>query len=350
MNRSSPRPLAISMGEPAGIGTELLYKAYAQLRDEGIVFFTIDDASRLNTLPHTVSGGVRAVEIDTPKEATSAFEQGLPVLRLPDGPLDTLSNVILGQPQASTAEAVTASIEAAVKACAQGEAGALVTLPIQKSALQEAGFGFPGHTEYLGDLTADMPLPEGHTRGPVMMLAAESFRAVPVTVHMALNAVPGALTSELIVERGLVTAQALAADFGILSPRIAVAGLNPHAGEDGRMGTEDRDIVAKAVQELQFRGIDAVGPLPADTMFHPEARERYDAALAMYHDQALIPIKTVAFHDAVNVTLGLPIVRTSPDHGTGLDIAGKGLATPDSLIAAIRMANDMALARETANA
>ncbi len=346
MRHSLPRPLAISMGEPAGIGTEILYKAYEHLRDEGIVFFTIDDASRLNALPETVSGGVRAIEIKVPEEAASVFSQGLPVLRLPEEPLETLRNVILGEPQAFTAAAVTASIEAGAKACAQGQAGALVTLPIQKSALQEAGFGFPGHTEYLGDLTANMPLPEGHSRGPVMMLAADSFRAVPVTVHMALNAVPEALTSALIVERGLVTAQALAGDFGLPSPRIAVAGLNPHAGEDGRMGTEDRDVVAKAVRELQDRGINAVGPLPADTMFHPEARERYDAALAMYHDQALIPIKTVAFHDAVNVTLGLPIVRTSPDHGTGLDIAGKGLARPDSLIAAIRMANDMARARE----
>ncbi|MEO1042337.1 MAG: 4-hydroxythreonine-4-phosphate dehydrogenase PdxA [Pseudomonadota bacterium] len=344
------RVLAVSMGEPAGIGTELLYKAYETLKGSDCCFFTIDDPDRLSNLPENLRGSVKTVAIRSAHDARSAFQEGLPVLPLSDEARESLSHVALGQPQALTAQAVTASIEAGVQACANGDASALVTLPIQKSALLEAGFTFPGHTEFLGDLTAPLPMPDGGARGPVMMLAAEGFRAVPVTVHMALSAVPGALTQALIVEHGMVTAQALARDFGITSPRLAIAGLNPHAGEDGRMGTEDRDVIAPAIKTLQDAGINAIGPMPGDTMFHPEARERYDAALAMYHDQALIPIKTVAFHDAVNVTIGLPIVRTSPDHGTGLDIAGRGIARPDSLIAAMRMALSMAEARETHHA
>ncbi|MEO1658296.1 MAG: 4-hydroxythreonine-4-phosphate dehydrogenase PdxA [Pseudomonadota bacterium] len=344
------RPLAISMGEPAGIGTELLYKAYRQLRTSGQPFYTIDDADRLNALPDVLNSGVRAITIDTPADAFRVFSEGLPVLSLPEPVRRSLEAVTLGSPKAATAQAVTASIEAGVEACAKGEASALVTLPIQKSALQEAGFPFPGHTEFLGELTVHLPLPEGSTRGPVMMLAADHFRTVPVTVHIPIGGVAGALTQELIVERGLVTAQALARDFGISAPRLAIAGLNPHAGEDGRMGTEDRDVITPAIRALRAAGVNAFGPVPADTMFHAEAREKYDAALAMYHDQALIPIKTIAFHDAVNVTIGLPIIRTSPDHGTGLDIAGQGIARPDSLIASIRMAAAMAEARGSSSA
>ena len=346
----TPRALAISMGEPAGIGTELIFKAYRALKDSGLVFYTIDDPERLQGLPERLTGGTNAIAISSAGEALAAFGEGLPVLPLPLGPKESLADVKLGSPQAATAPAVISSIEQGVAACASGEASALVTLPIQKSVLQEAGFQFPGHTEFLGELTANSPLPPGSTRGPVMMLAADAFRTVPVTVHVSLARVPQELTTALIVERGLVTAQSLTRDFGITAPRLAVAGLNPHAGEDGRMGTEDRDVIAPAVAELQAAGVNAFGPLPGDTMFHAEARERYDAALAMYHDQALIPIKTVAFHDAVNVTIGLPIVRTSPDHGTGLDIAGQGIARADSLIASINMAAAMAEARETARA
>ncbi|MEM9285115.1 MAG: 4-hydroxythreonine-4-phosphate dehydrogenase PdxA [Pseudomonadota bacterium] len=344
------RPLVISMGEPAGIGTELLYKAYRALRDEGLCFFTIDDPERLAVLPETLTGGVDVIAIKAPSEAASAFKHGLPVLSLPQHARASLGDVVPGKPSAATASAVIGSIEAGVAVCANGDTGGLVTLPIQKSTLQKTGFSFPGHTEFLGDLTASLPLPQGDVRGPVMMLAAGNFRTVPLTVHVPIRDVPVSIRRELIVERCLVTAQALVRDFGIASPRLAIAGLNPHAGEDGTMGVEDQDVIAPAIADLRAAGVDAIGPLPADTMFHAEARANYDAALAMYHDQALIPIKTVAFHDAVNVTLGLPIVRTSPDHGTGLDIAGQGIARPDSLIAAIRMAAAMADAREALRA
>ncbi|MEM7741052.1 MAG: 4-hydroxythreonine-4-phosphate dehydrogenase PdxA, partial [Pseudomonadota bacterium] len=317
---------------------------------QAICFFTFDDPDRHSNLPSSIRGSVKPIAITRARDARSAFKEGLPVIPLSEKARASLSTVSPGRPNALTAHAVTESIEAGVDACLSGDASALITLPIQKSVLQETGFAFPGHTEFLGNLLAHLPMPDGSARGPVMMLAADGFRAVPVTVHLALRDVPGALRRERIVAHGLVTAQALERDFGVASPRLAIAGLNPHAGEDGRMGTEEREIIGPAILELQAAGINAVGPMPGDTMFHPEARTQYDAALAMYHDQALIPIKTVAFHDAVNVTIGLPIVRTSPDHGTGLDIAGRGIARPDSLIAAIRMADAMAKAREVRDA
>ncbi|MEM9235011.1 MAG: 4-hydroxythreonine-4-phosphate dehydrogenase PdxA, partial [Pseudomonadota bacterium] len=263
--------------------------------------------------------------------------------------LEGLSDVAMGKPTSATAAAVTASIDRAVKAVGARTAGGIVTLPIQNDVLVDAGFAHPGHTEYLEKLTADMPLPKGVERGAVMILTAGPFRVVPVTLHVPLAKVPELVTVERIVRTGLITAQAMVRDYGIAQPRIAVAGLNPHAGEGGKIGTEEREVILPAIKKLRDRGIEAAGPFPADTMFHEEARSKYHVALCMYHDQALAPIKSVAFHAAINTTLGLPIVRTSPDHGTGLDIAGKGIARPDSLINAIYSADRMVTARKNFN-
>jgi 4-hydroxythreonine-4-phosphate dehydrogenase len=242
-----------------------------------------------------------------------------------------------GKADAANAAAVTEAIEIAAAACLAGDAAAMVTAPIHKAVLAGAGFGFPGHTEFLGHLTG--------ARRPVMMLASAMLRVVPLTIHTPLAEVPGAITKAAVFETGEIILTALRRDFGILNPRLAVAGLNPHAGEDGVLGAEDGAIIAPAVAALAARGFAVRGPLSADTLFHDEARARYDAALCMYHDQALIPIKTLSFWDGVNVTLGLPIVRTSPDHGTAFDIAGTGRADHRSMVAAIRMAADMADAR-----
>jgi 4-hydroxythreonine-4-phosphate dehydrogenase len=242
-----------------------------------------------------------------------------------------------GRLDPANAPAVIEAIEIAARACLEGKAAAMVTAPIHKAVLAEAGFAYPGHTEFLGALTG--------ARRAVMMLASAKLRVVPLTVHIPLARVPGAIDTNAIVETGEIVLEALARDFGIAAPRLAVAGLNPHAGEDGMLGAEDNAIVAPAVNALVKRGHRVIGPLSADTLFHDEARRTYDAALTMYHDQGLIPIKTLSFWDGVNVTLGLPIVRTSPDHGTALDIAGTGKADARSMIAAIKMAAEMADAR-----
>jgi len=243
-----------------------------------------------------------------------------------------------GKPDTADAKLVLRAIEAAVADVRAGRAAALITNPINKDALYRAGFHHPGHTEYLAELAAS-------TKPAVMMLASADLRVVPVTIHLALRDAIAALTTEGIVHAGQVVDAALRRDFGVASPVLAVAGLNPHAGENGGLGREDIDIVAPAVAQLRAAGIEARGPLAADTMFHAAARKTYDAALCMYHDQALIPIKTLDFDGAVNVTLGLPFIRTSPDHGTAFDIAGKGVARPDSLIAALRLAASMAARR-----
>jgi 4-hydroxythreonine-4-phosphate dehydrogenase len=232
---------------------------------------------------------------------------------------------------------VTEAIEIAVRACLAGEAAAMVTAPIHKAVLNVAGFAFPGHTEFLAYLTG--------ARRAVMMLASEKLRVVPLTIHLPVAEVPAAIDKQSVFDTAEIVLAALRRDFGILNPRLAVAGLNPHAGEDGMLGAEDAAVIAPAIAALKARGFAVRGPLSADTMFHEEARKSYDAALCMYHDQALIPIKTLSFWDGVNVTLGLPIVRTSPDHGTALDIAGSGKADPRSMIAAVQMAADMADAR-----
>jgi 4-hydroxythreonine-4-phosphate dehydrogenase len=266
------------------------------------------------------------------------FDRALPVLPLAAGVADGRAGV----PSVADAPAVIESIERAVGDVGNGHARAVVTAPIQKETLYRSGFGFPGHTEFLGALTQDWP---GGGHPPVMMLASDALRVVPVTVHVPLAQVAASLTEDLIVATGTTVATALRAQFGLARPRLAVAGLNPHAGEGGRLGIEDRDIIAPAIARLRAGGIDATGPFPADTMFHTGARSGYDVALMMYHDQALIPIKTISFDTAVNVTLGLPLVRTSPDHGTALQIAGTGKANPASYIAALRLAHTLSQTR-----
>ena len=306
-------PIFVTMGEPAGIGPEIAVAAFRALggRVKGHPLRLVGDPE--------VFRGIGAVPgdalVDTGKRATRAP----------------------GKPDPRNAGAVTAAIDTAVTACLKGDAAALVTAPIHKAVLMHAGFAYPGHTEYLEHLTK--------VRRAVMMLAGKGLRVVPVTIHIALKTVPGALTRDAIVDTGRIVLDALARDFGIARPRLAVAGLNPHAGEDGEIGREDKDLIAPAIAELKRSGATILGPLPADTLFHEEARAKYDAALCMYHDQALIPIKTLAFWEGVNVTLGLPIVRTSPDHGTALDIAGQGKADARSMIAAIELAAGMADAR-----
>ncbi len=242
-----------------------------------------------------------------------------------------------GKPDGANAAAVIEAIEIAAKACLAGEAAAMVTAPINKAVLQGAGFGFPGHTEFLAHLTG--------ARRAVMMLASDKLRVVPLTIHMRIADVPKSIDKLAVFETAEIVLTALRREFGILNPRLAVAGLNPHAGEDGVMGDEEALVIAPAIAALKARGFAVTGPLSADTLFHEEARKTYDAALCMYHDQALIPIKTLSFWDGVNVTLGLPIVRTSPDHGTAFDIAGTGKADARSMIAAVKMAADMADAR-----
>jgi 4-hydroxythreonine-4-phosphate dehydrogenase len=331
--------LALTMGDPAGIGPEIVVKTWRALSASGPAFLVIGDHDLLAAQPG--AAGVPLRRVASAAEAAEAFSQALPVLDLP-----VQTGVVAGKPSPAYARAVIGWIETGAGMVLSGQASALVTAPIAKEPLYQAGFGFPGHTEFLGELTraADQPPP----RGPVMMLTSADLRAVLVTIHEPISKVPSLLTAERIVETALVTARALRTDFGIERPRLAVAGLNPHAGEAGSFGREEIEIIGPACRALAERGIDVSGPRPSDTLFHPEARATYDAVVCMYHDQALIPVKMLDFWGGVNVTLGLPIVRTSPDHGTGFDIAGRGLARPDSLIAAVRMAAANAARRAAA--
>lgn len=323
------QPVVLTMGEPAGIGGEIALAAWRRLSRDGPAFCLIDDPVRIRRLV-TMLGMPTPIEvIARPSEASSIFRAALPVLDIGQS-----VDATPGLPSPVTAKAVIDSITRAVGYVSNGESAALVTNPIQKSALTSAGFGFPGHTEFLAHLAG--------VSHPVMMLAGPELRVVPITIHVPLRAVPDLLTVDLIVETAIITANALRSQFGIAEPRLALAGLNPHAGEKGTIGTEDRDVLEPAVTKLRSMGIDISGPHPADTLFHSQARARYDVALCPTHDQALIPLKTLSFDDGVNITLGLPFVRTSPDHGTALDIAGKGVARPDSLIAALRMAAKLA--------
>ena len=331
-----PAPLALTLGDPAGIGPEIVVKAWRALRAEGQAFVVVGDAQALASAPAGGAGLVRTIQ--SPDEAARVFPEALPVLDLP-----LKAPVVAGQPSPAAAPAVIRWIETAVGLALSKTVSGVVTAPIAKAPLYEAGFRFPGHTEFLGELTASAPL-DG-ARGPVMMLTAADLRVALVTVHEPLARVPAALSVERIVHTGLVTAQSLSRDFGIAAPRLAVAGLNPHAGEDGGIGREEIEIIGPAVRALHDAGVDVRGPYPSDSLFPAEMRQRYDAALCMYHDQALIPVKMLDFWGGVNVTLGLPIVRTSPDHGTAFDIAGRGIARPDSLIAAVRLAADIARRR-----
>lgn len=327
------RPLAVTLGDPAGIGPEIIFKAWQALRETGPAFLVVGDVRQMASVSGAASGLVRAVS--GAEDAARVFPEAVPVLDIP-----LLEPVVAGAPSPRAAKAVIAWIETAVGLALSGGVSGVVTAPIAKQSLYGAGFAFPGHTEFLGELT------QAHTydgaRGPIMMLAAPGLRVTLATVHLPIANVPAALSIESIVNAGLVTGQALRRDFGVERPRLAVAGLNPHAGEGGAIGREEVEIIAPAVRALKALGVDASGPHPADTLFHAEARARYDAVLCMYHDQGLIPLKMLDFWGGVNITLGLPIVRTSPDHGTGFDIAGRGLARADSMIAAIRTAQAIA--------
>jgi 4-hydroxythreonine-4-phosphate dehydrogenase len=302
-------PILITMGEPSGIGPEIALAAFAHF------------GGKVGRHPLKLVGDAAIFA----SCGNALIPTSPPVAAVP------------GQPDETSAAAVTQAIEIAAAACLAEEAAAMVTAPIHKAVLNAAGFAFPGHTEFLAHLTG--------ARRAVMMLASEKLRVVPLTIHMPIAKVPGAISKQAVFETGEIILTALRRDFGLLNPRLAVAGLNPHAGEDGVLGGEEEAIIAPAIAALKARGFHVRGPLSADTLFHEEARKTYDAALCMYHDQALIPIKSLSFWDGVNVTLGLPIVRTSPDHGTALDIAGQGKADPRSMIAAVKMAADMADAR-----
>ena len=328
-------PLALTLGDPAGIGPEITLAAWRQRREAGLpAFALVGDVDHLAGLARALAPDVPVRRIDAIEDAAGVFADALPVL-----PLEARVTATPGTPTAADAPAVIESIDRAVALTRAGRAGAVVTCPIAKSVLYEAGFRHPGHTEYLAHLAAEPGAPAPLS---VMLLWSEDLAVVPVTVHIPLADVPRALTRDLILETARIVDRDLRARFGIAAPRLALTGLNPHAGESGAMGREEIETIAPAIATLRAEGIDATGPHPADTLFHARARTRYDVALAMYHDQALLPIKTIAFDDGVNVTLGLPFVRTSPDHGTAFDIAGRGLARPDSLIAAIRLAGRLA--------
>lgn len=330
------RPLGVTMGEPGGVSAEITLKAWRALRRTGPLFFLIDDPGRLMAL------GPNTAVIARPSEAQAIFDQALPVL-----PVGARVSARFGVADPANAPQVLRSIDLAIDFALARETSGVVTNPIQKSALFAAGFKFPGHTEYLGAMTAAAPMPDDRPRGPVMLIASPAARIAPVTIHVPLRAVPDLLTKALIIEKTRIVIDALKRDFGIARPRIAIAGLNPHAGESGALGTEEDTVIAPAIAALRGGGdAQIAGPLSADALFHDGARKKYDAAICMYHDQALIPAKTLAFFEAVNVTLGLPIIRTSPDHGAALDIAGKDVADARSLVAALRLAAEMAARRD----
>jgi 4-hydroxythreonine-4-phosphate dehydrogenase len=323
-------PLALTIGEPAGIGPDLTLAIWRDRTRLSLPpFYVLGDVEFLSRRAKLLGFDVPVALVD-PVKATETFANALPVV-----PIARPITAEPGQPDASSAPAAIEAIKRGVADVLHGAASAIVTNPIAKNVLYQSGFQEPGHTEYLATLVAEMT---GVIVHPVMLLWSPDLAVVPVTIHLPLKDVPAALTTDLLVRTGRIVAQDFKTRFGLARPRLVVAGLNPHAGEDGAMGSEDAAIVLPAVKMLQAEGIDVRGPLPADSMFHPAARQRYDVALCTYHDQALIPIKTLAFDNAVNVTLGLPFVRTSPDHGTAFDIAGTGRADPASLIAALKLA------------
>ncbi|MEK1928459.1 MAG: 4-hydroxythreonine-4-phosphate dehydrogenase PdxA [Pararhizobium sp.] len=331
---ASDTPLALTMGDPAGIGLDISLAAWTNRRTwQTPPFILIGDpaalAERARILGHNI-----VIRETNCAEAISVFDTALPVLAVA-----CATPVTPGQPDSANAGAITGAIETAVRLTMEGSTSAVVTNPIAKSVLYEAGFKFPGHTEFLADIGERAT---GEKLLPIMMLAGPKLKAVPVTIHIPLKDVPAQLTSDLIYRTCTITAHDLKQRFGFFSPRIAVAGLNPHAGENGALGLEDDAIIRPVIERLKDEGLDITGPLPADTMFHDRARATYDVAICMYHDQALIPAKALGFDDSVNVTLGLPFIRTSPDHGTAFSLAGKGIARADSLLAALRMAQELA--------
>ncbi len=330
-------PLAVSLGDPAGVGPELLCEAWARRETEALpAFFAVGGGELLKAASVRRGLDIPVARVETPDEAAERFGEALPVLGDHDGPYNP------GEPDRAGAERALASLSLAVGLARQGAAGAVITGPVSKARLAEVGFEMPGQTEFVASACGIDP------RDAVMLLSGPSLRTVPLTVHNALAEVPGLLTEELIVRKARIVAAAMTRDFGIARPRLALAGLNPHAGEGGRFGDEEIRVIEPAIAALKAEGIDASGPHPADAMFTVRARETYDVALCMYHDQALVPLKTLDFDQGVNMTLGLPLVRTSPDHGTAFAIAGTGKANPGATIAAIRLAGECA-ARRAAN-
>lgn len=333
-DRPACPPLALTMGDPAGIGAELTLRAWLARRDAR-PFVALDDPARLAALAASLHLDVPIATVASTAEAASAFASALPVL-----PVPLAAPVHPGTPDPANAPATIASIERATRLAMAGEAAGVVTNPISKAVLYSAGFRYPGHTEFLAALTG--------TKLPVMMLAAPALRVVPITVHMSLRRMLDELTEAHILAVARITAAALARDWRIASPRLAFAGLNPHAGEEGAMGDEEIRLIRPAIEKLRAEGVDATGPFPPDSMFTEEARAGYDVAMGMYHDQVLIPLKTLDMRHGINTTLGLPIIRTSPDHGTAFAIAGRGIADPASLIAALDLAADLAARKEAA--
>lgn len=327
-------PIGVTMGEPSGIGGEITLKAWQARQATTHPFFVLDSPERLSRLSADMGLDINVTPISDPSECTSLFDTCLPVL-----PLSSNVDALPGRPSTKNAIAVVESIDRAFELSKNGTASAVVTNPIQKETLYQANFVHPGHTEYLAHL-------DGADVTPVMMLASPILRVVPVTVHVSLADAIASLTQDLIVEKSEITIHAMMRDYNIARPRIAIAGLNPHAGEKGTIGDHEIRIIQPAIERLrQSNNADIVGPVPPDALFTPRARGTYDVAICMYHDQALIPIKALDFDRAVNVTLGLSVVRTSPDHGTALDIAGKGVAEPTSLLSAIAVASEIAAAR-----
>ena len=326
------KPLAVSLGDPSGIGPDVLLAAWANRNTVSIPdFFVAGDVEFL-------SRRAKALSLDI--EFCNHHETGIKDNYLPVLDIEHPLIGIVGQPETKDALGTIKSIDICVELTLQGKASSVVTCPINKHVLYEAGFKQPGHTEYLAELSKKHT---GRDIMPIMMLAGPELRTIPVTIHIPLHDVKQKLSTELIVETATIAAHDLQTKFGINAPRLAIAGLNPHAGENGSMGDEDAEIISPAIEKLKKANINAWGPLPADTMFHKQARETYDVAICMYHDQALIPAKTLGFDNAVNVTLGLPFIRTSPDHGTAYDIAGTGKANPSSFIAALKMAHEMSV-------
>ena len=330
------KPLALTTGEPAGIGLDITIEAWLRRRELKLPpFYLLGDSDSLANRAKVLGLKLTLAEVRA-EEAPGVFADALPVVAI-----GHRATARPGHPDDTSAGAAMASIRQAVGDVTAGQASAVVTNPIAKSVLYRAGFRHPGHTEYLAELAAS----NGHVPQPVMLLWSPVLAVVPVTIHLSLRDAIAQLSSDLIVTTARIVVAALKTRFGLVNPRLAISGLNPHAGEDGSLGTEDKTVVAPAIEILRREGVEIRGPLPADTMFHEAARKTYDCAICMYHDQALIPIKTIAFDDAVNVTLGLPFIRTSPDHGTAFDIAGTGKAEHASLRSAVRMAERMLVSR-----
>lgn len=333
-------PLVVSMGEPAGIGPDIILKSYIERQARELPFFyVVGDVKTLIQRAILLGIDVPIKQISNGAETAGLFDQCLPVVQ--GGELEPIE---VGSVSSASGRFVIEAIRKSVEDIHAGIAGAIVTAPIHKAALYEAGFNFPGHTEYLAALSNEIFRVAAR---PVMMLASDELRVVPVTIHVPFADVPNLLTKELIIETITIAERDLRSRFNIQKPHIIVTGLNPHAGEDGTLGRTEIEIIGPAVAALCEAGLDVSGPFSADICFHPRARARYDVAVAMYHDQALIPIKTLSFDEGVNVTLGLPFIRTSPDHGTALDIAGSGVARVDSFVAALKMAAKMALSNQS---